>query len=126
MHTGERRGPGEVIYWVLLPNFAREIMCCEGLLVSFCCLTYNAFARSKETPVSWHGVRGHPPLTWGEEFVRETVVFTGRVKLLQGVCSATGRSAESQQKNRVFDETLGYPGEDITRAFLVGIKQLLC
>ena len=79
-----------------------------------------ALARSKETSDSWYGVRGPLPFIWGEEFVRNSAGFREQVLFLVA-SSAAHRSANSkQQKSREFDGTLGYPGEDISLAFLVG------
>ena len=80
-----------------------------------------ALERSKETLGVWYGVVGPLPLTWGEEFVRKSANFAGQVKLFRVGGSAASRSAKSQQnKSREFDETLGYPGEDVPLAFPVG------
>ena len=103
-----------------LPIFVRGKRCSDDLFVSFCCLVQYALARSKETSVEWYGVRGPLPLFWGEEFVRKSNVFAGQV-LFRDVINATCESAKSQQlKTREFDETLGFPGEDITFAFAIG------
>lgn len=99
--------------------FERENRCGEGLVVSFFCLL-TALARSKETPGGRHGVRGPLLPTWGEEFVRKAAIFTERLILFRLDCSATHRSAKSRQlQSREFDETLGYPGEDISLALSV-------
>ena len=102
-----------------LPIFVRGKRCGDDLAVLFCCLVQCALARSKETSVSWYGVRGPLPLIWGEEFVRKSTVVAGQV-LFRVVLSVASRSVKSQQlKPREFDGTLGYPGEDISLAFAI-------
>ena len=100
-------------------------MCSEDLFVSFCRLVQISLARSNETLGIWHGVVGPLPLFWGEEFVCKSAV--GLVLIwCRVVCGAARRSVKSQRKSRVFDETLGYPGEDLTLAATIGIEQLSC
>ena len=104
-------------------------MCGEGLVVSFCRLVLLALARLKETPDKRHGVRGPLLKVWGEEFVHQSAVFLGLVLfevLSRADCSAADRSATIQRKIRVYDETLGYPGEDIILAFLLRDNCQLC
>ena len=101
-------------------------MCGEDLFVSFCRLVKTSLARSKETLEEWHGVVGPLPIFWGEEFAGKSVVF---LVLLwcQVVCSAAHRGVKNQRKaRRVFDGTLGYPGEDLTLAVPTRDEQLSC
>ena len=105
-------------------------MCGEGLVVSFCRLVQLALARLKETLDMRHGVRGPLPKVWGEEFVLQSAVFWGQVpfEVLSRVdCSAADRSVANQRwKIREYDETLGFPGEDIILAFLLGFVNQSC
>ena len=105
-------------------------MCGEGLVVSFCRLVQLALARLKETLDMRYGVRGPLPKVWGEEFVLQSAVFLGQVpfEVLSRVdCSAADRSAANQRwKIREYDETLGFPGEDIILAFLLGFVNQSC
>ena len=100
-------------------------MCGEGLIVSFYRLVQISLARSKETLKEWHDVMGPLPIFWGEEFVGKSVVF---LVLLwcQVVCSTAHRGVKNQRKARVFDGTLGYPGEDLTLAVPTRDEQLSC
>ena len=99
-------------------------MCDVDLFVLFCRLVSIALVRSKETLGAWYGVRGPLPLSWGEEYVSLSVIFEARGNLGQFDRGVAFTSARSQRKSRVFDRTMGFPGEDIPLAFSVGTQLL--
>ena len=99
-------------------------MCGVDLFVLFCRLVIIALARSKETLKVWHGVGGPLPLSWGEECVSLSAIFEARGNLDQFDRGAAFISVRIQRKSRVFDRTMGFPGEDMSLVFLVG-SQLL-
>ena len=90
-------------------------MQCEDFLVALFCL-FATIERLKEIRAVQHGVVG--PLLTGleEERVKNSLVFVLLMVRQQFLRGGRAVSAASKRKNREYDSTKGFPGEDIISA----------
>ena len=88
----------------------------EEFLVAFYWLVRVFVERSKETLGERHGVRDPLLPSWGEECANRSFVFVWLSNRRQ--CRKGRAMYMSASQIREFDATKGFPGEDITFAFL--------